>query len=122
MGWHVDIEHLNQWLSALALVISIITALGLWLSKPSKEMAAKIETVRCDQEKFETVYFEGAKGHDRRIQAVETELRHLPTSDDFGRLQITVTKVEGDMKRIEETLTRVGRVVDRIDDHLRSAT
>lgn len=105
----VDIDTINRFLGAIAFGISIVTAIGVWIGAPGKKVAASLDKV-----------WEALKGHDRRIQAVEDEMKHLPTSDEFAELQIAVTRVQGDTKRIEETLGRVDHVVNRIDDYLRA--
>ena len=104
----MDIETINRWLGSVAFLVSIISVISVWVGAPWRKMADALDKFRDD-----------LKNHDRRIQAVENEIKHLPTSDEFSALQMTVTKVEGDVKRIEGTLDRVENVVGRIDDYLR---
>lgn len=110
----MDISFLNQWLSAVALLISIITALGLWLSKPSKELAGKVIDLRCEFEKLEGVQQEGAKQHDRRIQKLEDTVAHLPTKEDIHGVSMQIVELKTELKT-------VARMVNRVDEHLREA-
>jgi len=105
----VDIETINRWLGAMAFLISIITAVGVWIGAPGKKVAAGLEKV-----------WDGLKGHDRRIQAVENKIEHLPTGKDFAELQLGVAEVKGDVERVEETLGMVKHIVQRVDDFLRA--
>lgn len=108
-GEIVLLTSLNQWLSAAALLISIGNALWVWLSRPARDTHKRIDEAndRVDEA------FEGLKGHDRRIQRVEDDLRHLPTKDDLGALSNKLTGVKTE-------LDIVARVVTRIDEFLRS--
>lgn len=110
----MDIEQLNQWLSALALVISIITALGLWLSRPSKELAGKVTDLKCDFDKFEAGSGESFKQHDRRIQRVEDTVAHLPTKEDIHSVSMQIVELKTELRT-------VARMVNRVDEHLRES-
>lgn len=104
----MDIELINRWLGSVAFLVSIISVAGVWIGAPGRKVAESLDKV-----------WEALKGHDRRIQALENEIKHLPTSDEFAELQVTVTRVEGDVKHLSGTLDRVDHVVGRIDDYLR---
>lgn len=104
----MDIDTIRNWAGTLALLISAASVILVWVKSPGEAVARRLKEVS-----------DSLKGHDRRIQAVEHEIKHLPTSDDFRKLQITVTKLEGDMKRIEEGVGLINHTVRRIDDYLR---
>ena len=100
---------ISQWGALLALLLSIGNLLWAWISRPARDVGKRVDEVN---ERVEEV-FEGLKGHDRRIQRVEDDLRHLPTKDDLNALTNTVTGVKTE-------LDIVARVVTRIDEFLRS--
>lgn len=114
------ITNLNQWLSAIALAIGIINGLWFWLSRPARDTNKRLDDTneridllngeineRADRHR------EDLKAHDRRIQRVEDDLRHLPTKDDLSQVSTKLTAVKTE-------LDIVARTVTRIDEHLRS--
>ncbi len=114
------IANLNQWLSAIALAIGIINGLWFWLSRPARdtnkridEANERIDELHADANARADRHREELKVHDRRIQRVEDDLRHLPTKDDLGQVSIKLTAVKTE-------LDTVARTVTRIDEHLRN--
>lgn len=104
----MDIEIVRNWAGTLALIVSAASVIVVWIKSPGEAVARRLKEIG-----------EALKAHDRRIQAVESEIKHLPTSDDFAELKISVTKVEGDTRRIDENVQSINRTVHRIDDFLR---
>ena len=94
--------------------------LWAWISRPARDLGSRLDQHRTETEKcfedaekrFETVN-ENFKGHDRRIQRVEDDLRHLPTKKDLQEVELKVTAIKTE-------LDIVAKVVGRIDDFLRS--
>jgi len=99
----------SQWVGIIALLLSIANLLWAWVSRPARDVGARVDEVddRIDEA------FEGLKGHDRRIQRVEDDVRNLPTKDDLHRVDTKVVSIKTE-------LDIVARVVTRIDEFLRS--
>ncbi|RVJ42364.1 DUF2730 family protein [Sinorhizobium medicae] len=57
--------------------------------------------------------------HDRRIQRVEDELKHLPDKDTVMELKLALAELKGTVNALGETVGSVSRTVHRIDDYLR---
>lgn len=57
--------------------------------------------------------------HDRRIQAAEAELKHLPDKDTVNDLRLTLAQLQGTVTALSESMGSVSRTVHRIDDWLR---
>lgn len=110
----------SQWVSIVALLLGIGNLLWAWISRPARDLGSRLDQHRTETEKcfedaekrFETVN-ENFKGHDRRIQRVEDDLRHLPTKKDLQEVELKVTAIKTE-------LDIVAKVVGRIDDFLRS--
>lgn len=103
----------NQYLGTLALLIGIANALWLWISRPAADVNKRIDTVEGLIAERHGEALEGMKAHDRRIQRVEDDLRHLPTKDDLHEVVTRLTAVKTE-------LDTVARVVHRVEDYLRS--
>lgn len=98
----------SKWIGMLALLLSIGNIVWAWISQPARDMEKLIGDV---DDRVDEIY-DDMKAHDRRIQRVEDDLRHLPTKDDLHMLtqKLTAVKTELDM---------IARIVTRIDEHLR---
>ena len=115
----MDIDIAGKWVGLVALLLSIANLLWAWLSRPARDLGTRLDKHReeTDEQIDEVtkrieVTFEGLKTHDRRIQRVEDELRHLPTKEDIQQLEVKVVAVKTE-------LDSATRVLVRIDDHLR---
>lgn len=106
----MDIETLTRWLGALALLLGITNTVSIWLRNGARKLEAKLDEL-----------FSNLKAHDRRIQTVESEQRHMPTKEDLHELTVSITALAGELKTQSTELDSVSRTVRRIDDHLRNA-
>lgn len=94
-------------LTAAALLISIANTVWMWLSKPSAE-------AKATQDRHQAKLVD----HDRRIQTVEGELKHVPTRDDVHKLTVEVTRLSSELAGVGHNLGAVDRSVERIERHL----
>lgn len=105
----MQLAAISQWISILALLLGIANLLWAWVSRPARDVGARVDEAN---ERIDDA-FEGLKGHDRRIQRVEDDLRHLPTKHDLHELELKITAIKTE-------LDSIAKVVGRIDDFLRS--
>src|SRR5690606_30030318 len=107
-------------LAPVALLVSIINTVGLWVSRPGRiakeRHDALKEQVDRQHKQLSENTLQSFKAHDRRIQAVENELRHLPSKDDLHRLSEQVTRLG---TKLETQVESLGHSMRRIDDFLR---
>jgi hypothetical protein len=98
----------------LALATGLAAVLGAGLSiwnfiqSPSKSNANAIEKLVTK-----------LTDHDRRIQAVENELHHLPDKDMVHELKIAIVELQGTVRGLSAELTTVSRTVINIDKYMR---
>jgi hypothetical protein len=57
--------------------------------------------------------------HDKRIQAVEGELRHLPDKDMVNELKLAISDLNGTVKAMDAQLNGLSYTVKSIDGYLR---
>lgn len=114
------IDQVDDWLSFFAMMVTIANSLWIWRMRPMRDTVKKIEDTNervdeliAEQNARADRHREDLKLHDRRIQRVEDDLRHLPTKDDLGKVASSLTAVKTE-------LDIVARVVTRIDDFLRA--
>jgi len=104
----VDVNPVLVWIS---LAISILTLLGMvktMMTSGEKEIDARLEEAE-----------RSLRAYDRRIQATESDLKHMPTNEMVVELKLAMASMNGTVGTITETLASVSRTVHRIDDYLR---
>lgn len=57
---------------------------------------------------------------DKRLSRVEHDLDHMPTNEDFHKMDVKFEQMRGRMMGIERTTESTGRAVGRIEDYLLS--
>ncbi|MES0879683.1 DUF2730 family protein [Roseibium sp. SCP14] len=100
-------EDLNEWASLVALVFSIGAVLKAWLGAKSE---GHTEELRAHEQKLIEL--------DRRVQAAESELNHMPAKDDVVELKISMAELRGTVSQVGESLSSVSRTVRRVEDYL----
>lgn len=98
----------NPWLSGAALVISIAGSVYAWFTAKSKVNEQKIAELARETDEVE-----------RRVQSLESEMKHLPAKDDVVELKLTIAELKGAVAVFGESLAGVQRTVQRIDTFLR---
>lgn len=113
-------ENLSQWLT---LILSFIALGGIvygWFTSGEKENAKALDKYRETQAVTVSEIEGKIEAHDRRIQTVETEMKHLPDKDSVVELKLAMADLKGTVGRLDESLNSVQRTVLRIDDWLRT--
>lgn len=101
----------------LTLVLSSVAVLGHvkgWMNSGEKKLTEDLKATR------EQVSAQGDKliNHDRRIQTVENELKHLPDRDMAHRLELAVEKMSGRLDTMAETLKPIRATTERMNELL----
>ncbi|MBZ0164580.1 MAG: DUF2730 domain-containing protein [Notoacmeibacter sp.] len=103
----MDLAAIIPWVTAALAVIALLGHAKTFFGSGAKENATAISSLKT------TVV-----AHDRRIQSVEQELRHLPSKDDVNDLKLSLSDVKGSIGRLDESVTGVNRAVRRVEDYL----
>lgn len=83
-------------LSALAL----LGHLKSWVNSGEKELTKDVTAVKAESDAHERKLVE----HDRRIQSIESDMKHLPDRASQHRLELALEKVNGRLDTLNETL------------------
>ncbi|MEP9402051.1 DUF2730 family protein [Sphingomonas silueang] len=107
-------QHLQMWISIVALALTAINVVWSWVvqsrsAAASKlaEVVAKVAEVECDVE-----------DHGRRIQSVESDLKHLPSRQEIADLKLQLAEISGHLRVVESEMTGAVRAIRRFEDHL----
>lgn len=104
-------EDIKTWtLIGLALWNSGLT-LVVWLRKPGEEAGAAVERLRQDAANELSQV-------NTRLTAVETEIRHMPTSEELAELEGTVKQINERTAAQSEQIKGVAAAVQRIEHYL----
>ena len=104
----MDISLLKDIVIGAAAVLGAGLAFWNFFQSPSKENAASIASIVTK-----------LTDHDRRIQTVESELRHLPDQAAVTDLKVAIVELQGTVRALDVQLGAVGRTVANIDGYLR---
>ncbi|WP_320202454.1 DUF2730 family protein [Agrobacterium rosae] len=92
-------------------VIAIFGHVKVWMNSGEKELtkdvtaikaehAASVAALKTENESHERKLIE----HDRRIQSIESDMKHLPDRESQHRLELALEKVNGRLDTLNETL------------------
>ncbi len=79
-----------------AIALAALALLGHakgYFSSSEKEVDARLDR-----------HGEDLKAHDRRIQTIENEMKHLPDRDSQHRIELNMEKINGRLDTLNETL------------------
>lgn len=96
----MDIAVLLPWLSAAVSLIAIVTAVSTFVNAGAKANGKTLAD------------------HEKRIQAVETELRHLPDRAMVHDLQLTLKDIQIEMASIKAATEQSTRTSRRVEEYL----
>ncbi len=116
----MTLDDVSKIAGIVALLISSANGIWFWISRPARDIGKRVDEVdrRIDRHAEDIdgrvdATLDNLKAHDRRIQRVEDDLRHLPTKNDLHALEQKVTAIKTE-------LDIMARVLTRIDDFLRA--
>ncbi len=99
------VEFVKDWAGLIAILISIGGSLYAFLTSGSKANTGRIaETTKK------------LIDHDRRIQSLEDEMKHLPSKDMAHRLAIGMTKMNGRLDTLNEKLKPIDAISKRLQE------
>jgi Protein of unknown function (DUF2730) len=104
----MSFEQMLKWAGLISLVLTIVNMAWILVNRGTDEFSKK-------QQRHEDKLID----HDRRVQAIEGELKHVPSKDQFQTMQLVVAKLEGHMGKVESEVSTINHTVRRIDDYLR---
>ena len=101
---------INQWLGAIALAISIGSALYAWLTSGSRHNAEAVTKVT-----------ERLDGQEQRLGLIEAEWKHLPDKESVNRLELAMVELKGQITGLSKESEGTHRALLRMEDYLLKA-
>ncbi len=81
-------------------VIALLGHLKGWMNSGEKELTKDVAALKRETEAHETKLI----GLDRRVQSIESDMKHLPDRESQHRLELALEKVNGRLDTLNETL------------------
>ncbi|MEN5278713.1 DUF2730 family protein [Brucella sp. TWI432] len=96
----MDLAPLVPWLSLIALLISVGTSITTLLTSGAKRNASTLID------------------HERRLLAIENDMKHLPDRDAQHRMELALTEMSGRFVALEEKLKPIALTSERLHELL----
>lgn len=103
----MDLQTLMPWIAAALSISTLLTNIYTVFTSPSRKNAADINKMYGDLAK-----------HDRRIQTVEGEMKHLPDRNAHHRMELSLTEMNGRFSALEEKLKPIAATSERLHELL----
>lgn len=104
----MDAGTLRDWAGVAAFIISTLSMLYVFLTSKS----------RANEEKLDQLD-KRVSSHGARLDAIDTELKHMPAKDDVTELKLNIAELRGVVGRLDESVSSISKAVDRIDGFIR---
>jgi Flp pilus assembly protein TadB len=111
----MNVEEIKGWFAIVLGALALLGHLKGYFSSGETKLAEDVKSAEEDITKAEATLI----SHDRRIQAVENEMRHLPSKDDMTSLQLSLANLTGVVGVLAESFKGVSSTVHNIDTWLR---
>lgn len=96
----MDLNLITPWLGAIALIISVGTSITTFLTSGAKANAKTLND------------------HERRIQDIENDLKHMPDQQAVHRLELTLKDMQAEIIKIAASAEQSARATARVETYL----
>lgn len=99
--------------SSLALsAVALLGHLKGWMNSGEKQLNDEVSELHDQSAAIDRKLIE----HDRRIQSIESDMKHLPDRDSQHRLELALTEVNGRLSTMNETLKPIQATTERMNE------
>lgn len=107
----MSVDEIKTWLLILIAVWTAVLSIIVWLRKPGEDAGAAVGKLREETaDQFGEV--------NTRLTAIETEMQHMPTSEELAQLEGTVKQIDERTAAQSEQLKTMAATVSRIETYL----
>jgi hypothetical protein len=114
------IAELKDWFGLAALVISVGTIVWGWLRSGDRKELDGIRTRLRELGEADSRLAEAdgklderADRHDRRIQAIESDIKHLPDREQAHRMELAIERLSGRVDTLAKGIEPVAAISER---------
>lgn len=103
----MDLQALMPWIAAVLSISTLLTNIYTIFTSPSRKNAADINKMHGD-----------LVNYDRRIQAIEGEMKHLPSKESVHQLQLALTDMKGQITTMAKSSDATERGMRRVEEFI----
>lgn len=103
----MDLSKVMPWVVAANTLFIFIGFVKTWLSSGEKVLAEDISAAK------KTII-----DHDRRIQAIEGDMKHLPDRETTHRMELAMSEINGKLNVMAERLKPIESIGERLQETL----
>ena len=103
----MDLALVMPWVGAALSIIALLTQAKAFFSSGERALDARLAKAE-----------KALVDHDRRIQSVEGEMKHLPDREQAHRLELAMEKISGRLDALDERLKPVIATNERLQELL----
>lgn len=100
-------DQVKEYAGLLAVLISVGSTVWMWLTAGSRSNATELLAAG-----------ERLDAHDRRIQSVEQEIRHMPDRETVHRLELTMKDMQTQIAAMAASAEATERTARRVEQFL----
>lgn len=113
---------LKEWWPLIALMVPLTIAVAGWMVRMGlatrQDLAAETVARGAAIDAVEVMLSDRMSGLSNRMLAIEKEVQHLPTADDFAELRNEMTRVGTMVEASKREVESVGKAINRVEDWL----
>lgn len=106
----------KEWAGLIAVLIVIGNNIVQWFTASGGSAMKALKDHEDEQDKADKAVQHTLASHDRRIQSIENEMKHLPDREQAHKLEIAINQLSGSFHALEKHLS--GRL-DTLDERLK---
>lgn len=103
----MDLSIVMPWIGAALSILALLSQIKTALSAGERKLDDRLKGAE------DTIIH-----HDRRIQTVESEIKHLPDKDSVHRLQVDMTELKGHVATMAKSSEATERATRRVEEFL----
>lgn len=112
------IEVVKEWAGLIAVLIVIGGHVVYWFTASGSGAMKALKEHQEDQKRRDEKMQSKLVEHDRRVQTVEQELKHLPDARAIHSLEVAVERLNGRIAILDERLGPVVAISERMQELL----
>lgn len=114
----MELEHAKSWLAFMSLLISVGSAIWVFVTSGAKKTATELADYKKAEAEEKKKLMEAITELGKRTQALESDVKHLPTAKDVMEMNRAISDLSGKIGRMEESQNGMARTVNRVEDFL----
>lgn len=100
-------DELKTWVAIVLGTLSLAGTAWSWLQQRGKDNSGKIDELTKSQQETKT-----------KLALLEQQIGQMPTKERQHSMELTLTKVEGEVSTLAKSVSIVERTATRIEEHL----